>query len=255
MTEEVPATWTYAFLILPSALLLVWLLLFVMRKGLRRNMFWVSLVTALLGLNEPLFVPQYWNPYTRFNLARRTGFDLESPLFSFVAGGIVFAAYDFFFRMEPSETMTRECLSGRHRHHRLAIGAAFLVFLIFELATKLNPIYSSTIALTVGFFATLYCRPDLWLKMIASTELFFSIYFVCFALFNLTYPGYVKDVWNLKAISGVLVIGVPRRADVRVRVHVRTVLGEFVRAPTKNECSSKQGDHLCDSDVDNEMSS
>ena len=208
-TVVVPASWSYAYLILTLALLLVWLALFALRTNLRLSMLWVSSVTALLGFIEPLFVPRYWNPYTLFNLARRTGFDLESLLFSFAIGGIVFAAYHVFFRMEPGEMVTGERLSSRHRHHRMAIASAFLVFLLLEIATKLNPIYSSAIGLAVGFFATLYCRRDLWLKMLASAGVFFTIYFVFFALFNLAYPGYVKDVWNLKAISGVLVIGVP----------------------------------------------
>jgi hypothetical protein len=73
----------------------------------------------------------------------------------------------------------------------------------------LNPIYSSAIALTAGFFATFYCRRDLWLKMIVSGGLFLAIYFLAFALFNGAFPGYVVAVWNLEAISGIRWIGVP----------------------------------------------
>lgn len=71
------------------------LVLYAVRRDLRRSMFWVSAGTALLGLTEPLFVPRYWNPFTVFDLARRTGFDIESLVFSFAIGGIVFSAYDF----------------------------------------------------------------------------------------------------------------------------------------------------------------
>jgi hypothetical protein len=75
--------------------------------------------------------------------------------------------------------------------------------------TTLNPIYAAVIALAGGFLATLYCRPDLWRKMVASGILFLLLYFVVFALFNLAFPGYVAAVWNLKAVSGVLLWGVP----------------------------------------------
>jgi len=47
----------------------------------------VSLLTAPLGLTEPFFVPAYWLPFTLFDLARQTRFDLESLLFSFAVGG------------------------------------------------------------------------------------------------------------------------------------------------------------------------
>lgn len=46
----------------------------------------VSLATAFFGLTEPLFVPEYWNPPTLFDLAQRTGFDLESLIFCFGIG-------------------------------------------------------------------------------------------------------------------------------------------------------------------------
>jgi hypothetical protein len=32
-------------------------------------------------LTEPLFVPDYWNPPSLFDLARRSGFDIESVIF------------------------------------------------------------------------------------------------------------------------------------------------------------------------------
>lgn len=209
MSTEVPGSWPYAYLLLSTGLLLVWLVLYGVRTDLRRSILGVSLATALLGLTEPLFVPRYWNPFTLFNLARRTGFDVESLIFSFAIGGIVFAAYEVLFRMVPSETMANERHEARHRHHLLAVSAGPLMFVILELATALNPIYSSAIALVVGFFATLYCRPDLWLKMIASGGLFFAVYFIVFLVFNLAFPGYVTAVWNLRALSGVLILGVP----------------------------------------------
>ena len=209
MQPGVPAVWTFAYLIMSMGLFVVWLVLYWLRTDLRGTMFRVSLVTALLGLTEPLFVPKYWNPYTLFDLARRTGFDLESLLFSFAIGGIVFAAYGVFFRVASSESMASERHKHRHRHHILALAAPYVTFVVVALLTDLNPIYSSAIALTAGFLATLYCRPDLWLKMIISGGLFLAVYFIVFVSFNLGFPGYVVAVWNLPAISGVRLVGVP----------------------------------------------
>ncbi len=209
MTTNEPASWSYAYLSLSAALSLVWVTLHVLRRDLRGNMLRVSICTALLGLTEPIFVPRYWNPFTILNLARRTGFDLESLLFSFSIGGIVFAAYELLFHVKPVETIAAEREKGRHRQHTLAVLSAPLLFGILSATTRLNPIYSSAIALIAGFFATLYCRRDLWLKMIVSGGLFFALYFFVFALFNVVFRGYVEAVWNLKAISGVRLIGVP----------------------------------------------
>jgi hypothetical protein len=41
--------------------------------GPRRETLKVSLWTSLLGLTEPIFVPEYWLPPSLFELARRHG--------------------------------------------------------------------------------------------------------------------------------------------------------------------------------------
>ena len=209
MTTHEPASWTYAYLSLSVALSLVWVTVHVLRHDLNASMLRVSLYTGLLGLTEPLFVPRYWNPFTLFDLAHRTGFDLESLLFAFSIGGIAFAGYEFLFHVGPVESIAAERDQGLHRQHTLAILSAPALFGILSVTTRLNPIYLSALALVAGFFATLYCRRDLWVKMIVSGGLFFAIYFFVFVLFNLAFPGYVVAVWNLKAISGIRWFGVP----------------------------------------------
>ncbi len=199
----------YAYLIFSMALLVLWLILFAIRGDIRREMFWVSFGTMFLGLTEPFFVPEYWDPPTLWDLSRKTGFDLESLLFSFAVGGIVFAAYNVIFGVAPSESMAGERMDPRHRYHLLVILSAPVISVILMVLKIINPIYSATIGMTMGFFATLYCRTDLWLKMVVSGVLFFLFYFIAFALFNMAFPGYVAAVWNLRAISGLLVGGVP----------------------------------------------
>ena len=69
--------------------------------------------------------------------------------------------------------------------------------------------YSASTALLVGGVASLYCRPDLWQKMAASAFIFLTLYFVYFGTLIALYPGYVEQVWNLRALSGILTLGVP----------------------------------------------
>jgi hypothetical protein len=199
----------YAYLLLSVVLFGVWLILAALRSDIRGEMVRVSVGTMFLGLTEPLFVPDYWSPPTIGDLARRTGFDLESLLFSFAIGGIVFAAYDVLFAGAPSESLAHERGTARHRYHVLAILSAPVTFVLLLALTTLNPIYAAAIALVAGFVATLSCRPDLWRKMLVSGVLFLLLYFVVFALFSLAFPGYVPAVWNLKAVSGRLLWGVP----------------------------------------------
>lgn len=75
-----------AWLIFSLFLFGIWLVIFIAKPIIRKEMFWVSLCTMPFGLTEPLFVPGYWNPPSLFNLAGRTGFDIESLIFSFAVG-------------------------------------------------------------------------------------------------------------------------------------------------------------------------
>lgn len=199
----------WAYLVLSGTLTAGWGILYAARADLRRSMLRVSLGTMPLGLTEPLFVRAYWNPPTLWDLARRTGFDLESVLFSFAIGDIVFAAYDTLLGLAPSATLAHERHDRRHRFHLLAIVSAPLLFVILLALTRLNPIYAAALALVGGFVATLRCRPDLWRKMLLSGALFLILYFAVFVVFNLAFPGYVAAVWNLEALSGLFVFGVP----------------------------------------------
>ncbi len=201
----------YAWSLWSMLLLVIWAAIYFFFKNRdgRKEMFVVSLWTALLGFTEPIFVPAYWNPPSLFDLAHRTGFDIESIIFSFAMGGIAVALYDWIFGVEHAAMPAMERHDPKHRHHLFALLSAPAIFVVLLLATRLNPIYVAFIAMMAGGFATWYCRPDLKKKMIASAFLFLGLYFLYFLTLIAAYPGYVKQVWNFPAISGVLVVGVP----------------------------------------------
>lgn len=200
----------FAWLIWSLLLLAVWAAVYcwLRRSESRREMISVSLWTSLLGLTEPLFVPEYWNPPSLFDLARRTGFDLESLLFSFGIGGLAFVLYELIFQLRHAPGSVVERRHPRHRFHPWVLLAAPMLFAAL-LLSPLNPIYAAIIAMAVGGALTWYCRPDLKAKMLASGGLFLAIYFVYFLTLVAAFPGYVERVWNLPAVSGLLVLGVP----------------------------------------------
>lgn len=189
--------------------LFVWLIVFLFKKELRKEMLWVSMITSLFGLTEPLFVPEYWNPPSLFNLAAKTGFDIESIIFCFAIGGIGAVIYLAFFKLKYKKMSKHEMHHKRHKYHLLSLIAPIIIFVILFFLTNLNPIYSASISMFMGFISTLLCRPDLKRNMLFSGIIFLVLYFIFFLLFNLAYPGMVPEVWNLSAISGILILGVP----------------------------------------------
>lgn len=199
----------YVWLFWSSALLLPWLGLYVVAKSSRRKMLRVSLATSPLGLSEPLFVPEYWNPPSLFELAQRTGFDFESLIFSFAIGGIGAVLYDAFAQRDLRPMPHAERLSARsHRHHGLALTLPIVALPLLNLLAW-NPIYPAITALVIGGAATVTCRPDLGRNTLLGGAMFLAFYAVFMVLLLAAAPGYIEKTWNLPALSGVLIGGIP----------------------------------------------
>jgi len=160
------------------------------------------------GLTEPLFVPEYWLPSSLFDLALTTGFDIESLIFCFGIGGIAVVLYNVLSgsRFEPvTEEYRRLPL---HRYHSLAIAAPFISYPVLYFFPW-NPIYPAFVAMIIGTIATILCRPDLKTKTWIGGLLFTGYYWIFVEGLDLLSPGYVERVWNLDALSGVMILNTP----------------------------------------------
>lgn len=202
---------SYAYILWSVILLVLWALVFASLRSpaSRREMLATSTLTALLGLTEPLFVPEYWNPPTLFDLAQRTGFDIESLMFAFAVGGLAGTLYEWLFPVSHRPMPAADRQGRRHRWHAAALLSPALVFLALYPIDGLNPIYAVIVALGIGGSLAAWCRPDLLRKMLAGAALFGAFYFLFFLSLVWVYPDYVDSVWNLAGISGLLLFGVP----------------------------------------------
>ncbi|MCP6726659.1 MAG: lycopene cyclase domain-containing protein [Patescibacteria group bacterium] len=201
----------YAWFLWSILLLIVWLGVYISigNKIGRKEMLVVSFWTSLLGFSEPLFIPIYWNPPSVFDLAQKTGFDIESFIFAFAIGGLTVMIYESIFRIKHERISQTERHHVHHKFHLLALLSGPIIFVALLMSTNLNPIYSAIIALIGGGLFTWYCRPDLKKKMITSAFLFLGIYFLYFLTLITAFPSYVEKVWNFSTISGILILGIP----------------------------------------------
>lgn len=198
----------YVWLVWSSAMLLPWGGLYLGFPRYRRPMLWASLFTTPFGLTEPIFVPEYWSPPSLFDLARTTGFDVESLIFCFGIGGVGAVLSNVITGRGLEPVPASERRARRHRFHRLALVSPFLVF-PFLYALPWNPIYPGIVAMMVGATATSICRPDLVRKTLAGGGIFLAYYLVFLIGLEITSPGYIDRVWNLGALSGLRVVGFP----------------------------------------------
>ena len=198
----------YVWLAWSGAFLIPWISLYAANRSARHIMSRVSIATALFGLTEPIFVPEYWNPPSVFDLAQRTGFDIESVIFAFAIGGIGAVLYNTFAARALRLIEPAARRAPRHRAHRLAIVLPYLLFMPLYLLPW-NPIYPAVVCLVIGAVASAICRPDLALNTLFGGVLFLGLYSVFVVGLSWFAPGYIEQVWNLKALSGVLIRGVP----------------------------------------------
>lgn len=187
----------------------LWAVIYLARKDFRKEMLKMSWITMPFGLTEPLFVPEYWFPPSLFNIAEKTGFDIESLIFSFAIGGIGTVLYKLIFQQSLSEIPHTERRDQRHRLHVYMLFVPVIVFLVLALFTSLNHIYCGIIALFLGGLATLYCRPDLKGKILVGGTLFTLLYFIYFGSILLFYPQFVILYWNLDNLTHILFLGIP----------------------------------------------
>ncbi|MEO8467215.1 MAG: lycopene cyclase domain-containing protein [Gammaproteobacteria bacterium] len=191
-----------------SAFLVPWVALYLASPTLRKVMWQTSVVTALFGLTEPLFVPAYWNPPSLFELAQRTGFDIESLIFAFAIGGIGTVLYETLTRRHLVPVSLAQRTASTHRLHRWALLVPFVAFgpLFF---LPWNPIYVVLASLVLGAIASLLCRPQLGPKTLIGGLLFLGLYVAFMLGLKWFAPGYITAVWNLRALGGGLVYGIP----------------------------------------------
>lgn len=201
-------TFQYTWLLWATAFLLPWAALFAARPALRRRMLWASVLTAPFGLTQPLFVPAYWNPPSLFDLAHRTGFDIESLIFCFAIGGIGAAGYGALARAPLRRMDHHASSSPRHRGHLLALASPVFVFALLFLFDW-NPIYPGILALAVGAGAALLCRTDLWRNTLYGGGVFLALYAVFLLGLKWLWPGYIEAVWNLAALIAWRPAGLP----------------------------------------------
>lgn len=201
-------TFHYVWLVWSSAFLLPWVLLYRLFPQHRAVMWRASLFMLPFGLTEPIFVPEYWNPPSLFELAQKTGFDIESFIFSFAIGGIAAVLYNIIMHKRIEIFSLTERHHKSHRWHQFAIVLPFTLFPILYFLPW-NPIHAGIAAMLLGAIATILCRPDLKSNTLVGGILFFTFYTIFLLGLKWSAPGYIEQVWNFKALTGVQIYGLP----------------------------------------------
>ncbi len=196
--------YTYVYLVGSLILLFFWLLVYFLRKDLRNEIWFGSLLALPFGFTEFLFVPEYWTPPSLFDLIHKIGFGIESFIFAFACGGLASVIYE----VVENKKLVKNYRKLKYAHHFAFILMAIL-FIVLEIIIPAKPIFNLDIAILSSATFICFVRRDLVPHTILS-GLFFTVFYYFFGLTILfLYPGFVTHVYNLKNLSGFIITGIP----------------------------------------------
>ena len=207
----------YAYLIGDIYLAIIWLILYLKNKNLKKEMlfgsilypsiiFPLGLITMFLSFILPKitwrYVPDYFNPDTLFNLSRITKFGaIEDILFMFFAGGIIAIIYEIILK--------KNVIKVNKRHHILSIVGFFTSYLIIAFIFTFNPIYNLIISGFIGFIIIVLQRQDLIKHSLYGAIIFTTFYFISVIIFNIFFPDVINTFWTIKNLSGIIIFKTP----------------------------------------------
>ena len=139
---DLPFRFAYITLVVPFVL--VWVILFLLRKDTRKEQLRMSYIAAIIGpISEILYFRDYWLPESIFPIFIK-GFPLmvEDVIFGFTIGGIAAVIYEVLFRQK----LSRFSKHSKHTVKSIYLVLTFIFLLLGSLKFGLNSIYASAIA-------------------------------------------------------------------------------------------------------------
>lgn len=186
-------------------LAIVWLVVFLLRKDLRKQQIIFSVFTAPLApITQYLwFYNDYWRPeyIYGFNIGNvPTG--IEELLFAFFVGGIAGVIYEVIFRKKRK--------FGKPRHGTtLSLFALGFISSFVLIALGINSIWATSISLFLVAIIMISIDKDL-IKDALYTSVFLTlIAIILYLIWLRLYPGVLKQFWIVSSFSGITIMGIP----------------------------------------------
>jgi len=189
----------FAYLTAALIFIAVWIVLFVLRKDLRREMIVMSLIATPLGLFDIIAVPLYWQPQTLFNIP----VGIEGLVYSFALGGITSVLY---------AEIAHKRFQHIHKYHKgaalIVLAATAAIFLPLALEKVIHPAIIIYIILLTGLGVMLYLRKDLVKSSLIGAFSFGILYFILIKTWLTIYPA-AAEWFIFKGLPQVHLLGVP----------------------------------------------
>lgn len=196
--------YTFGYLLGDTALFLVWLILFLWRKDVRKEMLFLSIVFGILGLILGfVYTIDWWHPLT----LTHTIIGIEDFILGFVAGGVGGVIYEEIFKKKLKPRNFKKNKSGLSFIPIILIGLVFFYFFFYFL--KISSFYASLLGLFILTIFILIKRKDLIQDSLVSGFLLAIVSLIFYIIPELLMPGWIASSWYFENLSGITFLKVP----------------------------------------------
>lgn len=198
---------TYNFLILSLLFMIPGIIIYALRKDLRRVIHIMALCSIPFAFTERFFYPSYWEPVFLFNLIDIIGFGVEDILFvtglaAFTSTSYAFCTKQFYLpiqKLNPKQIIYR-CLM-------VLIPTFLLVGLLVLFGVRM--IYGSLfIMVFISSIITLF-RKDLFRAGLSGGFFSTVIYTLLCLCIALLFPDIFQLTWHTDQFLNLFILGIP----------------------------------------------
>jgi len=199
----------YAYLIGSLFFLVIWLVLFIFKPKLRKEMLIISIVfLPAVPILEYLHIRDYWMP----DYIWGSFVGIEDFIFAFSFAGIAAVIYDVLPGKKRKELKEQEQNIKKNWLVMIVFFSAviFTIFAFFHFMLAVNTVTALIFSFLMAGLYIIMTRRDLLRKALLSGVLMSIIFFLFYMVFFLRlYPDIVERWWNLAELSGNLIFGLP----------------------------------------------
>ena len=194
----------YAYLVGDLLLALIWSILFLIRKDLRKEILSLSILGGIAGIaTEVFYLQDYWQP----QLFNSWVIGFEDFLFGFFACGISATIYEEIFGKRFAKKKKFRTLWVLKPVPLLVLVVIVMSISVFGLG--LSSMYTSFILFLVAFIIMIFLRRDLFINGFLSGIFMGILMVVCYLSLLAIFPDLINKFWFVENLSGIELWSIP----------------------------------------------
>jgi len=196
----------YTYLLMTLMFLVIWLVLFLLRKDFRSEMLKISIIFAIAGpLSEIVYLRDWWRPVT----ITGTAVGIEPAIVGFGIAGVASVLYKFVFNEKYKSERGKK--SNKTERMRLAWILVLFAVVFFGGTYLLNisSLYITILAFGLPALVIYFRRRDLIVTSLVSGFLLLIVASLVYSILSVVTPGWIEAFYLFYNTPKIILFNVP----------------------------------------------